>query len=183
MTKAEYFHYGTYMGDWVVYINEVESIQNCKKYPVEECTVNHVEGTIEINHEGVISHWNFEPNSEVGDAVYKGFVREEQEMVGYVMFTKVWITSEMVISIPTKFLKRTKYRTQEWFVKEYKRYVGDKHPSEIKTITSSVIEMLIRQHSYRHRGLDNPVHPVHITLSTLKEALGSINFTMDDIFQ
>lgn len=182
MIKAEYFHYGTFMGSFVVYINDVESIQNCKKYPVEECKVNHVEGKIEINHNGVTSHWYFEPNSEIGDAVYKGFVREEQEMVGCVMHTKVWITSEMTIIIPTNFLKRTKYRTQDWFIKEYKRYVGDKYPSHIKTITSSVIEMLIRQHTYRNRELDGTTQAAYKTIMDLKTAIGGINFTMDDVF-
>ena len=181
--KVGYFHYGTFLSKWVVWIGETESHKDSQMVNPENCVVDHKKGTIEITNDGIISRWEFKPNSSIGDYVHKAFVREEEEMVGYILFTKVWITSEMTISMPTKFLKRTKHRSIEWFIKEYKRYIGKPYPSDIKTITSSTIDMMIRHHMYRHRDLDEyEVVPVFKTLDMIKHALGTINFTMDDVF-
>ncbi|AFN39485.1 hypothetical protein F485_gp402 [Aeromonas phage CC2] len=182
--KIGYCHYGTFMSQWVVWVGESGEFKDAIRYNPDDCTVDHKAGTIEINNDGVISHWEFEPNSSIGDTVYKAFVREEKEYIVGREYTKVWITSEMSITIPTEFLKRTKFRSQEWFIKEYKRYIGSKYPSDIKTITSSVIDMMIRHHLYRHRGLEDyqTIPAVYKTVDILKEALGSINFTMEDVF-
>ncbi|UYD59241.1 hypothetical protein HPMBJEAJ_00126 [Aeromonas phage avDM6] len=175
--KIEYFNHNTYLGVWQVNIGtDIEQFHSRIKKPVSECWVDYEDGKL-YHHtpDYVKTVWEFEPNSEVGDDIYKAFVRVENEK----HFTKVWLTSELTISIPTNFLKKTKYPTHEFYVKEYKRWIGSNYPSDMKSVISSTIEMLISRHRRRH--MEDIPHN-HKTVESLCDAINSINFTMDDIF-